>query len=204
MNVPILQRVLAAFLLCLALPLQAANLLEEVRARLAPEPVTQGEFLQTRKLAQIKKPLVSNGRFLVVRELGVIWENIAPMAQTMRLTKGEILQTSGGETLMRLSVDKEPVVGIINSILFGMLAGDLEALAKHFSYSGKLEGDKWRLDFIPKDTNLARLIQSLTLSGGHDVEQVEIISAAGDVTHIEFKAQTYAGQLSAADKQRFE
>jgi hypothetical protein len=206
MKVTTLMRALIVFFLCLASPLHAANLLEEVRARLALEPVTQGEFQQTRKLAQIKKPLVSNGRFLVARDVGVIWENIAPIAQTTRLTKGEILQTSGEETLMRLSVDKEPVVGIINGILFGILSGDIEALAQHFSYSGKVaaEGRAWQLDFTPKDANLARLIGSLVLSGARDVERVEITSAAGDVTRIEFKAQTHADQLTDADRKRFE
>lgn len=194
----------AAAALCLALPLRAADLLAEVRARLAPTPVTQGEFQQTRHLARIGKPLVSNGRFLVVRDLGVIWENVAPIAQTMRLTKNEILQTDGAGTSVRLSADTEPVVGVINGILFGVLAGEFEALAQGFDHDGKVEGDTWRLDFRPRDARLARLIEAISLRGGRDIEQVEIRSAAGDVTRIAFRAQTHAGEVSAEARKRFE
>ncbi|MDR3088084.1 MAG: outer membrane lipoprotein carrier protein LolA [Azoarcus sp.] len=194
-----------AIFFCLAGPLHAADVLEAVRARLVLAPVTQGEFQQTRKLAQIKKPLVSNGRFLVVKELGVIWETLAPIPQVMRLTKNEILQTDGRVTIMRLSADKEPVVGIVNNILFGVLSGDLETLAQRFSYDGKLEGDQtWRLDFTPKDASLARLIRTLSLVGGRDIEQVEIVSAADDVTLIAFRAQTHGSQITDELRKRFE
>lgn len=196
--------VLAVFFLGFALPSRADSLLDAVRARLALAPVTQGEFLQTRRLAQIKKPLVSSGRFLVARGVGVIWENVAPFAQTTRLTKNEILQTRGQETIARFSADKEPVVGVVNAILFGVLSGDIEALAQRFDYSGKMTGDAWRLDFTPKDANLARLLHGLSLSGGRDIQEVEITSAAGDVTRIEFRALVHADELSGEDRKRFE
>ena len=204
MNLPFLKSLLMAIFFCLAGPLHAADVLESVRARLVLAPVTQGEFQQTRRLAQIKKPLVSNGRFLVVKELGVIWENLAPIPQLMRLTKNEILQTDGRDTIMRLSADKEPVVGIVNNILFGVLSGDLETLAQRFNYEGKLEGDTWRLAFTPKDASLARLIRTLSLVGGRDIEQVEIVSAADDVTLIAFRAQTHSSQITDAIRKRFE
>ncbi|MDR2787481.1 MAG: outer membrane lipoprotein carrier protein LolA [Candidatus Accumulibacter sp.] len=191
--------------LCLAAPFFAlADPLSEARARLAPEPMTRGEFVQTRELAGIRKALVSNGRFVVVRGLGVLWEDLAPFARTMRLTRSEILQTADGQTLMRLSADKEPVVGIITGILFGVLAGDLDALARGFDASGEVENGRWRLEFTPKDAHLARLIRTLAMRGARDIEQVEIISAAGDATRIEFRAISHAREIPADVRGRFE
>ena len=191
---------------CLAAPLYAADVdvLVAARERLVLEPVAQGEFVQTRTLARIKKPLISTGRFVVARGLGVIWEDIAPFARTMRLAKDEILQTADGQTLMHLSADKEPAVGVVTGILFGVLAGDLDALTRGFDHDGKVEGARWRLDFTPRDANLARLIRQLTLRGARDIEQVEIVSAAGDVTRIELKAQTHAREIPADIRKRFE
>ncbi|MDR1661750.1 MAG: outer membrane lipoprotein carrier protein LolA [Azoarcus sp.] len=194
----------AAFVFCFAWPSHAADLLAQVRACLVMAPVMQGEFLQTRQLAQIKKPLVSTGRFLVAKNTGVIWENLAPIAQTMRLTRNEILQTDGGGTVVRLSTDKEPIADIINGILFGVLLGEFEALAQSFDHDGKVENGKWLLDFTPRDASLARLIQTLSLTGARDIEQVEIRSAAGDLTRIEFKAQTHAEEISPEIRKRFE
>ncbi|MDR2614817.1 MAG: outer membrane lipoprotein carrier protein LolA [Candidatus Accumulibacter sp.] len=200
-----LQRYFAAALL-LAAPLFvfAADPLAGARTLLAPEPVTQGEFVQTRTLAGIRKPLVSNGRFVVARGLGVLWEDLAPFARTMRLTQGEILQTADGQTLMRLSADREPVVGIITGILFGVLAGDLDALAHSFDAAGEVEDTRWRLEFTPKDAHLARLIRALVLRGARDVERVEIISAVGDTTRIEFRAISHAREIPADVRKRFE
>jgi hypothetical protein len=203
---PFLKHCLAAVALWLAVPLHAlgADAIDGVRERLVMAPLTQGEFVQTRKLAHIKKPLVSNGRFVVARGLGVIWEDVFPFARTMRLTKDEILQTADGRTTMHLSADREPVVGVVNSILFGVLAGDLDALARGFEHTGEVTGERWRLDFTPRDAYLARLIRSLAMHGARDIERVEITSAAGDVTRVEFKAQTHANEIPADVRKRFE
>jgi hypothetical protein len=198
---------LIACVLCfwIATPIHGEDLLTEVQGRLTLAPVIRGEFLQTRKLVQIGKPLVSHGRFLIAQDVGIIWENISPLAQTTRLTRDDILQKQGQETLMRISADKEPMVRIVNGILFSVLSGDVAALSRLFDYSGKIEEDKtWRLRFVPKDRNMARLIRELRLQGARDISSVEMESAAGDVTRIEFKAQSYARTLSDAEKTQFE
>ncbi|MDR2451051.1 MAG: outer membrane lipoprotein carrier protein LolA, partial [Candidatus Accumulibacter sp.] len=89
-------------------------------------------------------------------------------------------------------------------ILFSVLAGDLDALARGFDASGEVEGERWRLEFTPKDVHLARLLRALVLRGARDVEQVEIISAAGDTTRIEFRAISHAGEIPADLRKRFE
>lgn len=200
-----MKKILFALFLCLSCgAARAADVLQEVEKQLILEPVVRGEFVQTRKLAQIKKPLVANGRFLVAQNYGVIWENLSPITQTTRLTRNEIVQTDGNATLMKLNAEKEPVVRIVNGMLFSVFSGDVAALAKAFDYSGTIEGKTWRLNFTPRDKNLARLIQELRLTGGRDVSSVELESAAGDVTRIEFKATTHARTLSEAEKKQFE
>ena len=97
------------------------------------------------------------------------------------------------------------MVGIVNGILFSVLSGDVAALAQTFDYSGAAEADEpWRLDFTPKDKNLARLIRALRLTGGRDITLVEMENAAGDVTRIEFRGQTYARELAEDEQKRFE
>ncbi|MDR0674334.1 MAG: outer membrane lipoprotein carrier protein LolA [Zoogloeaceae bacterium] len=208
MNISLAGRI-AAFLLVFAAPSLCAaekNLLETVAQQLTASPVIRGEFQQTRHLVQIKKPLLSHGRFLVARDHGVIWETARPFTQVTRLTRGEILQTDDhGKTLMKLDTKQEPVVGIVNGILFSVLSGDVAALAQIFNYSGAAEADEpWRLDFTPKDKNLARLIKALRLTGGRDITLVEMENAAGDVTRIEFRGQTYARELAEDEQKRFE
>jgi hypothetical protein len=197
-------RIFIGVLLFWACGLARAELLEDVQRQLTLAPVIRGEFLQTRQLAQIKKPLLARGQFLVATNLGVIWENTQPFTQVTRLTRNEILQTDGETTLMKISADKEPAVKIINGILFSVFSGDVAALAQTFEYNGEAAPKGWRLHFVPRDKNLARLIRELRLEGGTAITRVEMESAAGDVTRIEFTAQSYAESLTETEKKRFE
>ncbi|MDR3299092.1 MAG: outer membrane lipoprotein carrier protein LolA [Candidatus Accumulibacter sp.] len=205
MNTAIARRALAAlcfFLVCAAV--HAEDVLRNIQSQLVLEPVIRGEFTQTRKLAQIKKTLVSRGRFLVAQNYGVIWKQVSPMTQTTRLTGDEIVQTDGQVTLMKVSADQEPVLKIVNGVLFAVFSGDLAALAQHFDYSGNVENNGWRIRFTPRDANLARLIGELRLTGGRDISSIEMESAAGDLTRIEFSALTHDQTLSGEEKKRFE
>jgi len=205
MNTVIARRaltVLCFFLACAAV--HAEDVLRGIQRQLVLEPVIRGEFTQTRKLTQIRKTLVSRGNFLVAQNYGVIWQQSHPMTQTTRLTHDEIVQTDGQMTLMKVSADQEPVLKIVNGILFAVFSGDLAALAQHFDYSGNVESNGWRIRFTPRDANLARLIGELRLAGGRDISSIEMESAAGDVTRIEFGALTHDKTLSDAEKKRFE
>ena len=199
-----LKLILSLMLFCLVPTVHAADILKEVKAQLVIESVTEGAFVQTRALAQIKKPLVSTGTFLVVRDLGVIWETRQPLAQTMRLTRGEILQTDGKNTLMQLKADKEPVVRVINKVLFSIFSGDIAVLAQWFDHTGKVDKGRWTLNFTPRDANLAKLMKRVDISGSKNVERVSITSSAGDLTVIEFRVLHLSKQLSSDVKKRFE
>jgi hypothetical protein len=205
MNTAIARRALAAFCFFLACAaVHAEDVLQSIQRQLVLEPVIRGEFAQTRKLAQIKKTLLAHGRFLVAQNYGVIWRQLGPMTQTTRLTRDEIVQTDGQVTLMKVSADKEPVVKIVNGVLLAVFSGDLAALAQLFDYSGETENNGWRIRFTPKDAHLARLIGELRLTGGRDISSIEMESAAGDLTRIEFSALTHDKTLSGEEKKSFE
>ncbi|MDR2625065.1 MAG: outer membrane lipoprotein carrier protein LolA [Zoogloeaceae bacterium] len=180
------------------------DVLREIESRLVLAPVTRGDFVQTRQLVNIKKPLVSKGHFLVAREAGVLWENRTPFPQTTRLTRAEIVQTdANGKPLMRLSADREPAIKLINSILFAVLSGDLSTLAQYFAAEGEVKGTGWKARFTPRDASLARILKSLTLTGASAVTQVEMENATGDFTRIVFQNQHHAQSLTDTEKRQF-
>lgn len=195
-------------LLLASMGVRADELTTRIQQQLSDAPVLRGEFVQTRELAGLKKPLKSSGRMLVDKTRGVLWKTEKPIAGTLRISRQEIVQKDGQQILMRLSAEKEPVVKTVGSVLFSLFSGDLATLEHYFSHTGSLQrrdGQRgWELQLTPREPALARLIQRIELKGGSTAEEVVLRAESGDLTRIEFRRVSTANTLSAAEVAEFE
>jgi len=186
---------------CLSLivwPLLGAAPVADIQAILAKPKVLCGRFDQTKQLAGLKNPLRSNGRFCVVADKGVLWRSLQPFANTLRLTRDEIIQWQGERVTLRLNAQQEPTVRLINSILFAVLAGDLGQLEKHFDVDGVVRDGVWSVKLKARDSGVAKVIGAIALDGGAYVKNIAIDEANGDRTRIVFSAiQTGAHAMSS-------
>lgn len=182
-----LKAALAAMLLAMA-PAQAAAPVAKIEAMLAKPQQLCGRFDQSKQLAGMKKPLASNGRFCVVAGKGVLWRTLQPFPNTLRLTRDEIVHFQGERVAMRLDAKTEPVVKMINSVLFSLLAGDLAQLDTLFEVDGSIEGGSWQVALKARQPALAKAIGSIRLDGGAFVKNISISEASGDRTSIVFSA----------------
>lgn len=182
-----LKAALAAMLLVMA-PAQAAAPVAKIEAMLAKPQQLCGRFDQSKQLAGMKKPLASNGRFCVVAGKGVLWRTLQPFPNTLRLTRDEIVHFQGERVAMRLDAKTEPVVKMINSVLFSLLAGDLAQLDTLFEVDGSIEGGSWQVALKARQPALAKAIGSIRLDGGAFVKNISISEASGDRTSIVFSA----------------
>jgi len=176
---------------CLSLmvwPLLGAAPIAEIHAILAKPKILCGRFDQTKQLAGLKNPLRSNGRFCVVTEKGVLWRSLRPFANTLRLTREEIIQWQGERVAMRLNAKQEPTVRIINSLMFSILAGDLVQLEKYFDVEGVAADGAWSVKLKARDAGVAKVIGTIALDGGAYVRNIAIAEASGDRTQIVFSA----------------
>ena len=176
---------------CLSLmvwPLLGAAPIAEIHAILAKPKILCGRFDQTKQLAGLKNPLRSNGRFCVVTEKGVLWRSLRPFANTLRLTREEIVQWQGERVAMRLNAKQEPTVRIINSLMFSILAGDLVQLEKYFDVEGVAADGAWSVKLKARDAGVAKVIGTIALDGGAYVRNIAIAEASGDRTQIVFSA----------------
>ncbi|MFC5474831.1 outer membrane lipoprotein carrier protein LolA [Paraherbaspirillum soli] len=196
-----MKRLFAASLFAFfSLSSQAAAPVEKIQAMLAKPPVLCGRFDQSKQLVGIKKPLQSNGRFCVVKGKGVLWSTLQPFPNTLRLKRDEIVQMQGDKVAMRMDSKQEPVVRMINSVLFSLLAGDLSQLQTLFELDGSVQGNSWKVALTAREPALAKAIGTLALTGGAYVKSVTISEASGDKTEISFSAlQSGAGAMSAEE-----
>ena len=198
-----LKAALAAVFLLMA-PAQAAAPVAKIEAMLAKPQQLCGRFDQSKQLAGMKKPLASNGRFCVVAGKGVLWRTLQPFPNTLRLTRDEIVHFQGERVAMRLDAKTEPVVKMINSVLFSLLAGDLAQLDTLFEVDGSIDGNTWQVALKARQLALAKAIGSIRLDGGAFVKNISISEASGDRTSIVFSAiETGPGAITAQEAALF-
>ncbi|SFA70568.1 Outer membrane lipoprotein carrier protein LolA [Collimonas sp. OK607] len=191
---------LAAVLAGTAMPALAAAPVEKIQSMLARPPILCGRFDQTKQLVGIKKPLLSNGRFCVVNGKGVLWRTLQPFPNTLRLKRDEIVQMQGDRVAMRMDAKQEPVVRMINSVLFSLLAGDLSQLETLFQLDGSVQGNSWKVALTAREPALAKAIGTLALTGGAYVKTVTINEASGDHTEINFSALQSGSSAMTAEE----
>jgi hypothetical protein len=182
----------------------AAAPVAQIQAVLARPDVMCGRFNQNKQLVGIKKPLASSGRFCVVAGKGVLWRTLQPFPATLRLTRDEIVQMQGDRVAMRLDAKQEPVVKMINSVLFSLLSGDLSQLDQLFDMNGGIQGKQWKVTLNARAPALAKAIGVLALEGSDYVKKVTIDEAGGDHTEILFSdIHSGAQALNAEDGAAF-
>lgn len=181
-------------------PLLGAAPVAEIQAILARPKILCGRFDQIKQLAGLKNPLRSNGRFCVVADKGVLWRSLQPFANTLRLTRDEIVQWQGERLAMRLNAKQEPTVRIINSLLFSVLAGDLGQLEKHFDVDGSVSDGAWSVKLKARDAGVAKVIGAIALDGAAYVKNIAIDEANGDRTRIVFSALQTGAQAMTGEE----
>jgi hypothetical protein len=157
-----------------------------IQAMLAKPDQLCGRFEQSKQLAGMKKPLASSGRFCVVAGKGVLWRTLKPFANTLRLTRDEIVQTQGERVAMRLEASREPTVRMINGVLFSLLSGDLGQLESLFEVEGSVSGQAWKVTLKARNAALARAVGTISLDGGAYVRSIRMVEDSGDRTDIQF------------------
>jgi len=199
------QLCVASVFLTVAIAAQAAAPIAQIQATLAKPAVMCGRFDQSKQLSGIKKPLLSNGRFCVASGKGILWQTLQPFPSTLRITREAIVQMQNGRVAMRLDAQQEPVVKMINNVLFALLAGDLSQLDKLFELDGSLKNGNWQVALKAREPGLAQAIGDIRLDGGAYVNKVTMQEASGDHTEIVFSnIKSGDGVMSAEEGAMFD
>jgi hypothetical protein len=200
-----MKRLFLSIWLALAIaPVQAALPTAKIQAALAKPKILCGRFDQSKQLVGMKKPLLSSGRFCVAAGKGVLWRTLQPFPSTLRLTRDEIVHMQGERVAVRLDAKQEPVVRMINNVMFSLLAGDLGQLETLFEGEGSVQDNQWSVALKARDPGLAKVIAGVSLEGGAFVKQITIHEASGDLTNIVFSAmQTGEAALAPEEAAQF-
>jgi hypothetical protein len=190
----------AFILIFFSWPSLAGEPLSSIHRLLAKPKILCGRFDQTKQLVGLKNPLLSNGRFCVVADKGVLWRNLQPFAQTLRVTRDEVIQWQGDRVIMRLDARQEPALRLINSLLFSVLAGDFNQLEKHFELDGSLRDGAWSVKLKARESGVAKVISAIAIEGATYVKNIALDETNGDRTRIVFSALQSGEQAMSGDE----
>jgi Outer membrane lipoprotein carrier protein LolA-like len=199
-------RRLGLALLLLCLPVGSLRATEMKPDTLRAGEVLRGHFVQERQLAGFSRPLKSAGSFVLAPGQGLIWRTEMPLADTIVITPGGILQIVNGKEAMRLPVARLPVVGRFYDVLGGALTGNTGPLDSVFTVERQADAGAWHLILRPAradDPALGQIV-SITVGGTRLVDAIEIQKQGGDTDRLSFSAQAKtAGGLTADEADLF-
>ncbi|WP_324039682.1 outer membrane lipoprotein carrier protein LolA [Aeromonas dhakensis] len=175
---------LAGLLLLLTWPLQAAPLSRaEVQQLLALSQAKEARFEQEKQVAGLSQPLKASGELLLVRDLGLWWQQQKPFPLTLTLTPTRMVQQMAGQPA---TVIDNPQLLEFSQMLLALFGSDEATLGRYFSIDFHSTEDGWQLVLVPTLAPLDKVFASLTLSGQGQLDQLLIADKQGDSTRIRF------------------
>ncbi|MFM1691151.1 outer membrane lipoprotein carrier protein LolA [Aeromonas salmonicida] len=186
----------------LALPLQAAPLSrDQVQQLLTLSEVRQAHFEQEKQVAGLSQPLKASGELLLVRDLGLWWQQQKPFALTLTLTPQRMVQQMAGQPA---TVIDSPQLLEFSQMLLALFGSDEATLSRYFKIDFQSTEAGWQLLLVPTLTPLDKVFASLTLSGQGQLDELVIADKQGDSTRIRFSAwQERSLPLTPEEQARF-
>lgn len=207
-------------------PLPAAELLRTTLAQpaqvLAQSKVLAGQFVQRRALAEIPKPLTSNGEFMLARDWGVYWHTLEPFVSEMALTRKEMVLRDEEVGVKRVTLRQQPALRMAMEVFSAMFALDVALLERHFVLFGREQDGRWQLGLRPREaarnsansssnspskpsskpSRMAAVFTEAVISGSRYVERIELRAGEGDRTEIELSEVIARPTGPTAEEQR--
>jgi hypothetical protein len=181
-----------------------AGLVSQIMARLAQPKGIRAHFTQTRTLAAMRGPLVSNGSLLFFRDRGVIWQIDTPYKKTWVMGDSGIVEVdAAGHRIASGAAQGARGAAEVAKMMRAMLGGDLSALYSQFDVEARGTTSRWQMRLVPRQPQLAQAVIELELSGGDFLQRLHISLANGDEMQFDFTGSTEVTDLTPADEALF-
>jgi hypothetical protein len=205
LGLSVIFRGLLAATLCLGVSLsaQAAETLARIAAQIEQYPVLRAEFVQSKQMAAMKRPLVTTGRLTFSRQHGVLWQIEQPYRVSYVLGEQRIVEISADGVRRERGLRDVPGLAQVGRVFRAMLGADTAALQDYFDIAVQGDVGQWEIRFKPRQAQLAQFLTGMQLAGGRFVDSISINEAGGDSTLIRFRHTQGATEPSAAELQLF-
>lgn len=181
-----MRRLIQLLLLLAAAPLLAAeaDTLARIGAQIEQYGVLRADFVQTKQMAALKRPLVTSGRLVYSRRHGVLWLIEQPYRIGYVFGDERIVEIAADGTRRERGLRDVPGLAQVSRVFRAMLGANTTALREVFEVSVQGDAAKWEIELKPRQAQIAQFLSGLKLSGGRFVDSIGIEEAGGDRTQL--------------------
>lgn len=166
------------------------------------QDVIRGSFTQRKYLPELEQPLVSSGRYVIAAGHGLIWRIEQPVETQLVITRQHLIQRSNGHETARLSVERQPALGMVAAILLAIFQADMDRLRQYFEIERQGRGDGgWTMLLRPGMETVGKVIERVRVSGAAHIQRIEIHQPNGDRSVIELDPAIEAPATLSAEEQ---
>lgn len=164
--------------------------------------MVRAEFVQSKQMAALKRPLVTRGRLTFSRSQGVLWQIEQPYRMSYVLGEARIVEI-GSDGVRRVRETRDvPGLAQVGRVFRAVLGANSDALREYFDATVQGDPGKWDRAETPASPTGA-ILGGMRLSGGRFVEEIRISETGGDSTQIRFGNSQGAAVLNEAELSLF-
>jgi len=163
-----------------------------VRSLARPAPAATA-FVEVRDSPLLRAPLRVSGEYRRPDAHTLVREVRAPYAETTTLREGEAVLAREGRPERRFALSRAPELAALQGSFGALLAGDADALRRHYTIDAQGSTADWSLRLVPRDARLAAQLRDLVLHGhGDELHCIEHTPVKGE------RRQTLMGSAAEA------
>ncbi|MBJ8889492.1 outer membrane lipoprotein carrier protein LolA [Citrobacter sp. FDAARGOS_156] len=196
---------LCPLLVLLISPFVSALTLDDLQQRFTEQPVVRAHFDQTRTIKDLPQPLRSQGKMLIARDQGLLWDQTAPFPMQLLLDDKRMVQVINGQPPQTITAENNPQMFQFNHLLRALFQADRKVLEQNFRVAFTDVGEgRWTLRLTPITTPLDKIFATIDLAGKTYLESIQLNDKQGDRTDIALSQhQLTPAQLTDDERQRF-
>ena len=199
-----------AVLLCVAIlfsPVPASasdttSIPDAIRTRLKTPALIRGGFTQYKKIAILKRPLISKGTFILSTEEGLFWHQTKPFPCISILNQQTFIQKMGTAETATIEAKDQPLLFAFSSLFLSIFQGDFTPVLSEFSLNTIADDPStpWQIELIPKTSPLNKALKRIHLTGDTSIAQFVLYESSGDILTITFSDLDLSETALSADE----
>jgi hypothetical protein len=173
-----------------------------VKQRLVSFQILQGRFEQEKRIAKIRRPLESRGRFVLVQGKGMLWRTEAPIQSLLTLTADALSVVQGDHRIVSRSLSGDSSLRVFGQGVVAAFMGDVSQIRQSFRLIAAHVPQRpapWSLSLQPREAAVGKLMREIQLVGGEQIESIKISESNGDNTLIRLLDLDRQSPLAAED-----
>jgi len=174
--------------------------LKELETVLADVKTVKTQFVQEKKMALFKKPMVTKGTILLEMPEKLMWKIESPVKYKL-LIDGQQAKQWDGETgkTVKIPLTEQPIFAAVTQQLRSWFTGNYRLLSKDYTIT-KIAGEQLAFEFVPKaELPQAKIIKRVAVTFQKDKKYIEsflIEEQGGDTTTLKFEETTLNGPIA--------